>query len=243
MCVLGTEFVPAILFTILFFVLEAANPVVLSGKVSGADRFFVMVGLVGGLIVRPLCSGLAHTFFPMSNRAFVIWWSVDYVSILVSIMGYALVMGRFTFYCMLSQQIFFYISVLVLFLSTIAAVLFVASPGIRTSSFVLYVLFANGVPYIYQLVLSAADVEEYDVPARYLVLWSSMWGLMLLGLVVKTAMVPERWWPGRFDIFGASHQWWHLLVNAGAACAYFTWKSYLLWRPTAQCPAQYGWDP
>jgi hypothetical protein len=48
------------------------------------------------------------------------------------------------FYCMISQQIFFYISVLVLLLSTIAAVLFVASPGIRTSSFLLYVLFANG---------------------------------------------------------------------------------------------------
>ena len=49
---------------------------------------------------------------------------------------------------MLSQQVFFFISVLVLFLSTIAAVLFVASPGIRTSSFVLYVLFANGQSHV-----------------------------------------------------------------------------------------------
>jgi adiponectin receptor len=141
---------------------------------------------------------------------------------------------------MISQQIFFYISVIVLLLSTIAAVLFVASPGIRTSSFLLYVLFANGVPYIYQLVLTAADLEQHNVPKEYLVLWTLMWCLMLVGLLVKSAMIPERWFPGRFDVLFASHQWWHLFVNAGAAMAYFTWKSYLLWRPTVPCDPEAG---
>ena len=84
---------------IAFILLESTNPVLLAATTPAWDKFFVIVGLVGSWLVRPICSGLAHTFYPMSNRAYVIWWGVDYVSILLCIMGYALVMGRFTFYC------------------------------------------------------------------------------------------------------------------------------------------------
>lgn len=187
-----TEFIPCIFFIVAFILLESVEPVVFARTTSSTDRYFVMQALILGLVVRPICSGLAHAFYVMSQRAFVIWWAVDYVSILLSILGYGLLMGRFTFFCMESQQVFFAISVVVLFLSTIAAVLFVASPGIRTSSFILYILFANGracrdatlhtlsllccslfslplpvpagLPYIYQLVLSAGHLEEHDVP-------------------------------------------------------------------------------
>lgn len=39
----------------------------------------------------------------------------------------------------------------------------------------------------------------------------------LVGATVYAARVPERWWPGRFDLVGASHQWFHVLVLCGAA--------------------------
>lgn len=67
-----------------------------------------------------------------------------------------------------------------------------------------------------------------------------MWNLKLLGLIFKSAMIPERFAPGKFDIFFASHQIWHVLINAGAAVGYFVIKSYLQWRPTVQCEASYG---
>lgn len=91
-----TEFVPCIVFLFGLIILESAEPVVFSRSIPGWDRFFVLFGLLGGVVIRPLCSGMAHTFYPMSNRAFIIWWGIDYVSILISIMGYGLVMGRFT---------------------------------------------------------------------------------------------------------------------------------------------------
>jgi adiponectin receptor len=40
-----------------------------------------------------------------------------------------------------------------------------------------------------------------------------------VGAWIFVAKWPECWWPGRFDIFGHSHQIWHLLV----LCAAITW--------------------
>ena len=36
--------------------------------------------------------------------------------------------------------------------------------------------------------------------------------LMVIGAIIQIAKVPERWFPGYFDIFGHSHQWFHLFV-------------------------------
>jgi hypothetical protein len=71
-----TEFIPCLLFLFGLIILESTDPVVFRATTPAWDRFFVMIGLLGGVVIRPLCSGLAHTFYPMSNRAFIIW-SVD----------------------------------------------------------------------------------------------------------------------------------------------------------------------
>ena len=35
--------------------------------------------------------------------------------------------------------------------------------------------------------------------------------------------------PGRFDIFGHSHQWWHLSVSAAALCVHVWSTQFWLW--------------
>jgi adiponectin receptor len=37
----------------------------------------------------------------------------------------------------------------------------------------------------------------------------------LIGAIIYAAQVPEKWWPGRFDYAGASHNIWHLAVLGG----------------------------
>lgn len=37
----------------------------------------------------------------------------------------------------------------------------------------------------------------------------------LTGAVIYAAQVPEKWWPGKFDYAGASHNIWHLAVLGG----------------------------
>lgn len=68
-----TEFVPCVVFLFGLILLESTNPVIFRATTPAWDRFFVLIGLLGGVVIRPLCSGLAHTFYPMSNRAFIIW--------------------------------------------------------------------------------------------------------------------------------------------------------------------------
>lgn len=47
--------------------------------------------------------------------------------------------------------------------------------------------------------------------------WLIAHGVMyLVGAGLYAARVPERWAPGRFDIWGSSHQVFHVLVLAAA---------------------------
>jgi adiponectin receptor len=47
-----------------------------------------------------------------------------------------------------------------------------------------------------------------------------VFGSYFVGFVFYYTMIPERWYPGRFDYFGNSHQMWHLAVTAGAFLHY-----------------------
>ncbi|EAZ20642.1 hypothetical protein OsJ_36258 [Oryza sativa Japonica Group] len=62
-----------------------------------------------------------------------------------------------------------------------------------------------------------------------------MGALYALGVAVYAARVPERWFPGRFDLVGHSHQLFHLLVVAGAYAHYLGALEYLKWRDAVKC--------
>jgi len=56
-----------------------------------------------------------------------------------------------------------------------------------------------------------------------------------LGAVVYATRIPERWKPGKFDIAGHSHQFFHVLVVAGAYTHYKAGLLYLEWRDAKGC--------
>jgi adiponectin receptor len=56
-----------------------------------------------------------------------------------------------------------------------------------------------------------------------------------LGVMIYATRVPERWFPGKFDLVGHSHQLFHLLVIAGAYTHYLAGLEYLKWRDVQQC--------
>lgn len=43
-----------------------------------------------------------------------------------------------------------------------------------------------------------------------------MYGSFGLGVYIYANKIPEKWWPGKFDIWGHSHQIWHILVVLGS---------------------------
>src|SRR5690348_4577005 len=48
----------------------------------------------------------------------------------------------------------------------------------------------------------------------------AMGSMYVTGALIYGWRVPERWWPGVFDIWGSSHQIFHLLV-VGAALVHY----------------------
>ena len=86
-------------------------------------------GLGVSCVLRPLCSGLAHLFHVTSASGYILWWSVDYVSICLAILATSLVSGRFAFYCLEPLQILFFTSIGGLLSSSMVAVLAISSPG------------------------------------------------------------------------------------------------------------------
>lgn len=58
-----------------------------------------------------------------------------------------------------------------------------------------------------------------DLEVRMGLSWMLAEGaLYVTGAGLYAARVPEKWAPGRFDIWGSSHQIFHFLVVAAAAC-------------------------
>lgn len=60
----------------------------------------------------------------------------------------------------------------------------------------------------------------------------------LLGAVLYASKVPERWFPGRFDYVGASHNLWHVAVLGGILFHYMAMQDmfgHALLRASTQC--------
>jgi adiponectin receptor len=88
------------------------------------------------------------------------------------------------------------------------------------------------VPCIHKLFL----YKEFE-PVLYQTLYLEiLMGLLYgLGALVYATRIPERWKPGMFDIFGNSHQLFHVLVVAGAYTHYESGLLYLKWRDVKGC--------
>eukprot|EP00322_Chrysochromulina_rotalis_P002135 CAMPEP_0115890972 /NCGR_PEP_ID=MMETSP0287-20121206/33625_1 /TAXON_ID=412157 /ORGANISM="Chrysochromulina rotalis, Strain UIO044" /LENGTH=305 /DNA_ID=CAMNT_0003347757 /DNA_START=1 /DNA_END=918 /DNA_ORIENTATION=+ len=211
---------------------------------SDADRWFVGCGLTICTVVRPLCSGLAHLLHCTSATGYIAWWSVDYLSISLAILASSLVSGRFAFYCDEPLQMLFFTSAAGLLCTTVVAVMAVASPALRATSFLLFVLFCNGVPLVYQALTRVSDESSHspEVEVRYLALWGASLGTFLFGLIVKSSSLPERVAQSEWsDVFLTSHHLWHVILNVGFVFGTFlAWDAYLEWRSVNECPVGGG---
>eukprot|EP00798_Chlamydomonas_sp_ICE-L_P027201 gene27201-2449_t len=57
--------------------------------------------------------------------------------------------------------------------------------------------------------------------------------IYLTGAAIYVARIPEKWKPGRFDIFLSSHQWFHFAVVAAALLHLSAMKLLLEWRDSS----------
>jgi adiponectin receptor len=80
--------------------------------------------------------------------------------------------------------------------------------------------------------------------------WEIIYSLLFMGMfyiggaMIYLFHIPERFFaPGRFDLCGHSHQWWHILVVVGIFAHYQGILAFYLWRMNTTCEEQagFGW--
>ena len=176
-------------------------------------------------------STLFHTHFCQSRWAFVKFGCLDYAGISTMIAGSCSIVTYFAFYCNpFARNAWIGITVLL------------ASVGIigpwyekwthrsfRAIRATIYFVSAvtSALPVFQYLIMSGLpddlDFEVYFGIFAMAILYTG-------GAMIYSWRVPERWFPGRCDIVGHSHQWWHLCVVAACWAHYTSAIRLLDWR-------------
>jgi len=177
-----------------------------------------------------ICSTLAHMCSCLSERASLLWWRVDYCGIL------ALWFGRFIFdsYFLLAHCTPHLWRTAVL---AAIAVFGMAAPSIifhkSMPQFIGVFLFIHA-PLFY-LIVGSPEHTATDFLARYLYLNSLATLCAIVGFAFLNSKMPEVVYPGAFDIWFASHQWWHIFTGAGPVLSLMAGHALIQHRMSTTC--------
>lgn len=180
------------------------------------------------------CSVICHLFCAHSPDVCSLVMRLDYAGISILIAGSYFPVIFYIFYCN-SIAILVYLTCITLacvFVFCIMILPSIQKPEYRTlrgMSFVSLGLLGI-VPLSHMLTLS--DIWHFT---DALVWFIFMCLCYLAGVGVYILRIPERYFPGKFDLWGSSHNIWHCCVLAAVLCHYVgsRWSFYL--RHEATC--------
>ena len=188
-----------------------------------------------GAMVCLLTSSACHLVLCHSERTAYVTLRLDYAGIAALIVTSFYPVVYYTFLCHPGLRRLYMGFITAFGASAVTASLVPAfqAPELRPLRAALFSLMGVSgiVPVAHKLVLYGGR-REAVVTAGYEALMGALYGL---GAVVYAARVPERWFPGRFDLVGHSHQLFHLFVIAGAYAHYLGGVEYLRWRDADKC--------
>ncbi|XP_013387641.1 progestin and adipoQ receptor family member 3 [Lingula anatina] len=209
---------------VIFCLCTLVDNIVMIPHYSGgfSDHLIVTAGLLCYQFCM-LCSAGYHIFNCHSERASKRWLMTDLAGISVGLIGCYLPAVHYAFYCLSIWRDIYLFTVAILS----AAVLFTQlhprsfSPHWWTKRLILYCcLAAYGIiPTIHWIYLSGGWEEEMVQMFIPKVVIMYFFGMSALGFYLTK--FPERYFPGKVDYIGSSHQWWHVIVVA----AFFYWHA------------------
>jgi len=170
-----------------------------------------------GVVVCFILSTVYHTFSDHSPHMHKFGNELDHLGIVLVIWGTGISGAHFGFYREHATRNFYFV---LLTAVAIGCGIFTLRPKFRRPSyrfirFLMYAFLGASlfIPILHGL--SEFGWEELDDRMGL----TSFFGLALInfsGSAVYASRVPERWFPGRFDLLGQSHNWMHVLVLTGA---------------------------
>ncbi|KAJ3373431.1 Adiponectin receptor protein 1 [Allomyces arbusculus] len=185
-----------------------------------------------------LFSTLFHTHYCNSRQAYIRFGCLDYAGISLLICGSALVLTYYVFYCERFLRTVYVVSLLAISLVGIIGPLFSVwtTARFRVWRTLIYITsgLVAGLPVFHFLMVHGVP---HDAPWWATYGWLVMGATYIAGAAVYAAKIPERWFPGKVDLVGHSHQIWHVLVVAAAVVHTVSAMEIMAWRIESGCPA------
>ncbi|OWA54637.1 Adiponectin receptor protein [Hypsibius exemplaris] len=201
-----------IVFAIYFFLLHEKFPV---GEKWAFAAFFT------GAIMCLGFSFLFHTVYCHSEKIGRLFGKLDYCGIALLTLGSFVPWLHFGFYCKENAKAIYIGVISVLAISCIIVSLMdrFSQPEFRAiRAGVFCALGLSGlIPTIHYIAENGWTKSLEEAAVHWLIL---MGFLYVLGAVMYACRIPERWCPGRCDIWFQSHQIFHVLVVAAALIHY-----------------------
>ncbi|RLN97422.1 hypothetical protein BBJ28_00013791 [Nothophytophthora sp. Chile5] len=184
------------------------------------------------------CSATFHLLFVYSRSAYMFLSRLDYAGITVLIAGSFYPMVYYSFYCHPWLRSAYLTSISVMAALTFAVTLVPAfgTPKYlvaRTCIFLALGFF--GVVPVGHLVW---HFGLFDPHVTVMIGPLMLMGLLYTsGAIIYATKFPERFYPGRFDVWFSSHQLWHICVVAAALVHFANALQQYEWRWNTQCEA------
>ncbi|KAG7387169.1 Adiponectin receptor protein 2 [Phytophthora boehmeriae] len=189
-------------------------------------------------VVCLTCSTIFHLMFVVSRSAYMFLSRLDYAGITILIAGSFYPMIYYSFYCHPWLRTVYLASI-----STMAAITFAVAlmPIFGTPKFLVArtCIFLGlgffGVVPVGHLVW---HFGLFDPHVTVMIGPLMLMGLLYTsGAIIYATKFPERFYPGRFDLWFSSHQLWHICVVAAALVHFANALQQYEWRWNTQCEA------
>lgn len=180
--------------------------------------FLFFLGAMGCLC----CSFMFHLFSNHSKKVYMIFIQLDYSGIAFLITGSSIPAYYYAFYCTALAKYVHISIILILCIACVTVSLWkkFSFPKYRPLRFAVFVLFGlYGVIPSLHIAIREGITGHNAYPLRGL---SIMACLYLTGAGLYVLRIPERFFPGKFDIWASSHQLFHVCVVSAALVHYDT---------------------
>ncbi|KAJ1887715.1 hypothetical protein LPJ81_006467 [Coemansia sp. IMI 209127] len=204
------------------------------GRASWCD-YAVLYGYIGSACVCFALSTMFHTFSCHSHSHHVAWLKCDFVGILVLILGSylpGLYYGYFESHLLMltymAMNIALFVAGIVVSISP-----HLQKPHLRWLRPIVFVSIAVSgfIPVLHHIIVHGIAASARSMGLYYMF---GMYSFYVLGTLLYAFNIPERWYPGLFDIVGNSHQLFHCLVFTAALTHYYGIIQAFKWHHSAQ---------
>lgn len=189
------------------------------------------------------CSATFHLFNAYSMTINRFMSRLDYAGISLLIAGSSYPLNYYFFYCQESRCYVGLIWVYLTGITVCALVVFCVSLSekfqqkeYRTGRGLCFLaLGLMGVIPAIHAVMTQWELAQYFIKPTYFVM--GMGALYIIGVFIYIARFPEKYFPGRFDLIGSSHNIWHFFVLAAAVSHYVGSLGFYHTRQWLVCPS------